>query len=63
MKRIDLIRLLTDDHSVVFVRHGGGHDVYRNIVTGRSEAIPQHREIKELVARSIIKKLGNPQAR
>ena len=58
MKRLDLIRLLTDEHSVVFVRNGGGHDIYRNIVTGRAEAIPRHREINENLARKIIRNLS-----
>lgn len=26
MKQLDLIRTLTGEHSVVFVRHGGDHD-------------------------------------
>ena len=42
MKQLDLIRKLTSEHSVVFVRHGGDHDWYRNIVTGHREAIPRH---------------------
>lgn len=58
MKRLDLIRLLTDEHSVVFVRKGGGHDIYRNVVTGRAEAIPRHREINENLARKIIRNLS-----
>lgn len=59
MKRIDLIRLLTEENSVVFVRHGGNHDWYRNVVTGHSEAIPRHREIDENLSRKIIRKLSN----
>lgn len=60
MKQVDLIRLLTSEHSVVFVRHGGNHDWYRNIVTGVREAIPRHREIPERLAHKIIRKLSNP---
>ena len=60
MKQLDLIRKLTSEHSVVFVRHGGDHDWYRNVVTGHREAIPRHREIDERLARKIIKKLSNP---
>ena len=60
MKQLDLIRKLTGEHSVVFVRHGGDHDWYRNVVTGVREAVPRHREIDERLARKIIKKLSNP---
>lgn len=62
MKRLDLIRLLTEDHSVVFVRNGGSHDIYRNVVTNKAEAIPRHREIKKWMANKIIESLSNPSA-
>ena len=60
MKRIVLIRILTDEHAVVFVRNGGSHDIYRNPITGRAEAIPRHREINEMLARKIIRALTTP---
>lgn len=36
-----------------FVRHGGGHDVYR--IRGERLFVPRHREIEEGAARSIIR--------
>ena len=59
MKRIDLIKTI-EEFGCVFVRHGGKHDWYRNPVTGMSQPVPRHREIKEGLARHIIKMLSNP---
>jgi predicted RNA binding protein YcfA (HicA-like mRNA interferase family) len=57
MKQVDLIRIITAN-GAVFVRHGGDHDYYRNLATGIAEAVPRHREIKEQLARKIIKRLS-----
>jgi predicted RNA binding protein YcfA (HicA-like mRNA interferase family) len=59
MKRLDLIRAI-EGFGCVFVRHGGKHDWYHNPTTGASQPIPRHREIKEGLARHIIKALSNP---
>jgi hypothetical protein len=58
MKRIDLIRTI-EGCGCVLVRHGGKHDWYRNSVTGISQPVPRHREIKEGLARHIIDMLSN----
>jgi mRNA interferase HicA len=58
MKRIDLIRAL-EDAGCVLVRHGGNHDWYRNLRTGVSQPVPRHREIKEFLAKHILKKLAS----
>jgi predicted RNA binding protein YcfA (HicA-like mRNA interferase family) len=57
MKQADLVRLLLR-RGVVFVRHGANHDWYTNPSTGISEAIPRHKEIKEQLAKKIIKNLS-----
>lgn len=59
MKFRDLIARITED-GAVFVRHGADHDWYRNVITGVSQPVPRHREVNELTARSIIKKLAPP---
>jgi predicted RNA binding protein YcfA (HicA-like mRNA interferase family) len=59
MKRVDLIRTI-EECGCVLVRHGGKHDWYRNPVTGISQPVPRHREIKEGLARHLIKMLRNP---
>ena len=41
------------------VRNGGRHDWYTNPTTKRSQPIPRHSEINELLAKAIIKKLSN----
>ena len=56
MKRVDLIRSI-EASGCVLVRHGGRHDWYRNPVTGVSQPVPRHREIKEPLARRIIRLL------
>jgi mRNA interferase HicA len=56
MKRVDLIRSI-EASGCVLVRHGGRHEWYRNPVTGVSQPVPRHREIKEPLARRIIRLL------
>ena len=59
MKHADLIRRITEDGAVL-VRSRGGHDIYRNVITGVQQAVPRHREIKEWLARAIIERLAPP---
>ena len=59
MKRLNLIRTIESFGSVL-IRHGAKHDWYRNPITGVSQAVPRHREIKEPLARQIIRQLSNP---
>jgi mRNA interferase HicA len=58
MKRRDLISKL-EEMGCIFVRHGGKHDWYQNPITKISQAVPRHREIKEQLARHIIKMLSD----
>lgn len=55
MKRSDLIKKL-EQNGWYLARKGSNHDIYTN--GKRSEPIPRHREINELLAKSIIKKLA-----
>ena len=57
MKRIDLVKAI-EQIGCVLIRHGAKHDWYRNPQTGVSQPVPRHREIREFVARSILKKLS-----
>ena len=59
MNRVDLIRAI-EGMGCELVRHGGKHDWYRNPTTGVAQAVPRHREVKEPLARRIIRLLGNP---
>ncbi len=57
MKHRDLVaQLLGAD--CVLLRHGAKHDIYHNPRTGRSEPVPRHREINELLAKKILKSLA-----
>ena len=58
MKRVDLIKLI-EGFGCVLIRHGGKHDWYRNPATGVSQPVPRHREIKDHLARHIIRLLEN----
>ena len=58
MKRLDLIARI-QDAGAVFIRHGGKHDWYHNPRTLASQPVPRHREINEMLARSIIRKLSD----
>jgi predicted RNA binding protein YcfA (HicA-like mRNA interferase family) len=59
LKRLDLITRLREE-GCVLVRSVGRHDFYRNVITGAMQPVPRHREIKEMTAKSIIKKLSLP---
>lgn len=58
MKRVDLVKQISD-LGCVLVRHGAKHDWYRNPATGISQPVPRHREIKEHLAKHILRMLGN----
>jgi predicted RNA binding protein YcfA (HicA-like mRNA interferase family) len=57
VKQADLVRLLLQN-GAVFVRHGANHDWYKNPSTGIHGAVPRHREVKEQLAKKIIKSLS-----
>ncbi|MDR3301248.1 MAG: addiction module toxin, HicA family [Spirochaetaceae bacterium] len=57
MKRALLLKKL-DLAGVVFVRHGAGHDLYRQPKTGKQESVPRHADINERLAKDIIKRLS-----
>jgi mRNA interferase HicA len=59
MKRVDLIRAI-EGFGCEFVRHGGKHDWYRNPTTGVAQPVPRHREIKDGLARRILRMLSSP---
>ena len=52
-KRAHLIKLL-EKNGWYLKRNGGGHDIY----TKESETIPRHNELKENLAKAIIKRRG-----
>jgi mRNA interferase HicA len=56
MKRKELIRQITSA-GCVLVRHGGRHDLYKNLKTGKKQPVPRHDEIDEHLAKHIIKEL------
>lgn len=56
MKRRDLVSQL-EAAGCVMIRHGSRHDWYRNPSTGMSQPVPRHREINEILAKRILKRL------
>lgn len=58
MKRRDLIKNI-EKMGCIFIRHGGKHDWYQNPKTKTSQPVPRHNEIKEYLAKHIIKILEN----
>jgi predicted RNA binding protein YcfA (HicA-like mRNA interferase family) len=57
MKRRELVRKI-EELGAVFIRHGGKHDWFQNPKTKFSQPVPRHTEINEMLAKSIIRKLG-----
>jgi predicted RNA binding protein YcfA (HicA-like mRNA interferase family) len=58
MKRTDRIRKL-EASGCSLVRHGGKHDWYSNPKTGMSQPVPRHKEVNEVLARHMLKKLAD----
>ncbi|MBL0175330.1 MAG: type II toxin-antitoxin system HicA family toxin [Ignavibacteria bacterium] len=58
MKRTELISVL-EKAGCILIRHGGKHDMYHNPRTGKSQPVPRHREVNELLARKIIRDLSS----
>ncbi|MCX6581036.1 MAG: type II toxin-antitoxin system HicA family toxin [Candidatus Aminicenantes bacterium] len=58
MKRKDLIKQI-EMRGCILIRHGGKHDWYQNPGTKISQPVPRHNEIKEYLARHILKMLEN----
>jgi predicted RNA binding protein YcfA (HicA-like mRNA interferase family) len=58
VKHRDLIKKI-EEFGCVFIRHGGKHDWYQNPTTKVSQPVPRHREIKEHLARHILKMLSS----
>jgi len=56
VKRRDLISKL-EGAGCVLLRRGGRHDIYHNPNSGKSQPLPRHREINEILAKKIIKDL------
>ncbi|MBC8128219.1 MAG: type II toxin-antitoxin system HicA family toxin [Gloeobacteraceae cyanobacterium ES-bin-144] len=59
MKHRDLVNLLSDA-GCELLRHGAKHDIYHNPRTGKSQPVPRHKEINELLAKKILKDLSSP---
>ncbi len=58
MKRRGLIKHI-EKMGCILIRHGGKHDWYQNPKTKISQPVPRHNEIKEYLAKHIIKMLEN----
>ena len=58
MKQTDLIRKL-ETLGCLFIRHGGKHDWYRNTKTGIAQPVPRHKDVNEILAKHILKKLAD----
>lgn len=56
MKRRDLIRRI-EENGCVLIRHGGKHDWYQNPETKVAQPVPRHAEIKDPLAKHILKML------
>jgi len=56
MKRRDLIAEI-ERNGCSLIRHGGRHDWYQNPRTGVCQPVPRHREIKEPLAKHILRML------
>ncbi len=54
MKRRDLIKLL-EKNGWYLKRNGGDHDIYTN--GEKTQPVPRHSEIKERLAKKIIKEM------
>jgi mRNA interferase HicA len=58
MNRDALLRYLRE-HGCQLKREGGSHSLWQS-PEGKMQAIPRHREVADILARSICRKLGLP---
>ncbi len=58
MKRADLVREI-EKKGCVLIRHGARHDWYQNPTTRISQPIPRHTEVKDVLAKHILKMLSS----
>ena len=58
MKRKELIKKL-NEMGCILIRHGKRHDWYQNPKTKVCQPVPRHNEIKDILAKHIIKVLEN----
>jgi hypothetical protein len=56
MKRRDLVQRI-EELGCVMIRHGRRHDWYQNPATKLCQPVPRHTEIKDSLAKHIIKML------
>ncbi|MDA1055415.1 MAG: type II toxin-antitoxin system HicA family toxin [Planctomycetota bacterium] len=57
MKRRDLVSRL-EKMGCTLLRHGSRHDIYHSPSSGSSEPVPRHREINDILAKRIIRRLS-----
>jgi len=57
VKRRDLISKL-ESAGCILLRNGAKHDIYHNPRSGKSQPVPRHREVNEMLAKKIIRDLG-----
>ncbi len=57
MKRRQLIAIL-EKSGCILLRHVGRHDIYHNPVNGKSQPIPRHSDVNEILAKKILKDLA-----
>ncbi len=60
MKRESLLRHLRL-HGCFLKREGGSHSIWYNPNTGKTEAVPRHAEIADILARKICRGLSVPE--
>jgi mRNA interferase HicA len=56
MKRVDLIRRI-EEMGCILIRRGGRHDWYQNPITKAAQPVSRQREIKDSLAKHILKML------
>jgi len=56
VKRTKLIKSI-EQMGCVFIRHGKRHDWYQNPITKMAQPVPRHQEIKDSLAKHILKML------
>ena len=54
MKRVDLIRRI-EEMGCILIRHGGRQNWYQNPTTKAAQPVLRHREIKDSLAKHILK--------
>ncbi len=60
-KKREVVKILTDMGCIQIRSRKGGHEWWKNPITGKAQPLPRGRKIDKYLAMKVIKELSNPE--